>query len=125
MALYLLRDQADRIEALTAERDRAIDDARDNAEYVDLVSQFRAERDAAVADNARLRGALDAIVDEYDGQMHGPILHTINEARAALDTGKEVMPLDAGTTETQTQAHDIGPGDQAVAGAAQKGNSHE
>jgi hypothetical protein len=31
---------------------------------------------------------------------------------------KEVMPLDAGTTETQTQAHDIGPGDQAVAGAA-------
>ena len=35
------------------------------------------------------------------------------------NTGKEVMPLDAGTTETQTQAHDIGPGDQAVAGAAQ------
>jgi hypothetical protein len=34
------------------------------------------------------------------------------------NTGKEVMPLDAGTTETQTQAHDIGPGDQAVAGAA-------
>jgi hypothetical protein len=38
---------------------------------------------------------------------------------ALIDTGKEVMPLDAGTTETQTQAHDIGPGDQAVAGAAQ------
>jgi hypothetical protein len=37
---------------------------------------------------------------------------------ALIDTGKEVMPLDAGTTETQTQAHDIGPGDQAVAGAA-------
>jgi multidrug efflux pump subunit AcrA (membrane-fusion protein) len=49
----------DRIEALTAERDRAIDDARYNAEYVDLVSQFRAERDAAVADNARLREALE------------------------------------------------------------------
>ncbi len=29
------------------------------------------------------------------------------------------MPLDTGTTETQTQAHDIGPGNQAVAGAAQ------
>jgi hypothetical protein len=39
--------------------------------------------------------------------------------RALIDKpGKEVMPLDAGTTQTQTQAHDIGPGDQAVAGAA-------
>jgi hypothetical protein len=55
----LTNEAADRIEALTAERDRAIDDARDNAEYVDLVSQYRAERDAAVADNARLLGMVD------------------------------------------------------------------
>jgi hypothetical protein len=74
---------------LEAGRDRAIDDARDNAEYVDLVSQYRAERDAAKADNTRLLKIIDAIVDEYDGQMHGPILHTINDARAALNTGKE------------------------------------
>ena len=33
------------MEAAEAERDRAIDDARDNAEYVDLVSRYRAERD--------------------------------------------------------------------------------
>jgi hypothetical protein len=40
---------------------------------------------------------------------------------SALDNNnrEEVMPLDAGTNESQTQALDIGPGDQAVAGAAQ------
>jgi hypothetical protein len=36
--------------------------------------------------------------------------------------GKEVMPDEA---RTNRAAHDIGPGDQAVAGAAQKGDSHE
>jgi hypothetical protein len=35
--------------ALAAERDRAIQDAIDNAEYVDLVLQYRAERDALAA----------------------------------------------------------------------------
>jgi hypothetical protein len=46
-------------------------------------------------------------------------LELVVSARALIDSPrKEVMPLDAGTTETQTQAHDIGPGDQAVAGAA-------
>jgi len=69
MALYLLRDQADRIEALTAERDRAIDDARDNAEYVDLVSQYRAERDAAKADNARLKKGCECAMSEIRDYM--------------------------------------------------------
>ena len=42
-------DAADMLEALAAERDRAIQDAIDNAEYVDLVLQYRAERDALAA----------------------------------------------------------------------------
>ena len=42
--------------------------------------------------------------------------------RTALNTGKEVMP-DA--VQSPPAGHDIGPGDQAVAGAAQKGDSHE
>jgi|688.fasta_scaffold1745225_2 hypothetical protein len=78
----MMRGLQRRVAELEAERDR-------NAEYVDLVSQYRAERDAAKADNTRLLKIIDAIVDEYDGQMHGPILHTINDARAALNTGKE------------------------------------
>jgi hypothetical protein len=52
-----------------------------------------------------------------------PVAVACREAKARIlalidSPRKEVMPLDAGTTETQTQAHDIGPGDQAVAGAA-------
>jgi hypothetical protein len=42
---------------------------------------------------------------------------------ALIDTGKEVMPSDE--TRPVPRASDIGPGDQAVAGAAQKGDSHE
>jgi hypothetical protein len=53
------------------------------------LADWTARAEAAEADNARLLKIIDAIVDEYDGQMHGPILHTINEARALLDTGKE------------------------------------
>ena len=66
------RDLEDRIEALTAraeaaeaelkamtaERDRAIDDAKYNAQYVDLVVRYRNERDAMAAENNRLRDAL-------------------------------------------------------------------
>ena len=66
------RDLEDRIEALTAraeaaeaelkamtaERDRAIDDAKYNAQYVDLVVHYRNERDAMAAENERLREAL-------------------------------------------------------------------
>ena len=43
------------MEAAEAERDRAIDDARDNAEYVDLVSRYRAERDAARAERDKYK----------------------------------------------------------------------
>jgi hypothetical protein len=41
-----------------------------------------------MADNARLRDALERVVDEYDLQMYGPAVASIDVARAAL-TGKE------------------------------------
>ena len=46
------------LKAMTAERDRAIDDAKYNAQYVDLVVHYRNERDAMAAENNRLREAL-------------------------------------------------------------------
>jgi hypothetical protein len=56
--------------------------------HIDHADAYHKAMLAAEADNARLLKIIDAIVDEYDGQMHGPILHTINDARAAL-TGEE------------------------------------
>lgn len=43
---------------------------------------------ALTADNARYRKLLDAIVDEYNGQIHGPALASVEAARAELE-GKE------------------------------------
>jgi hypothetical protein len=121
MALYLLRDQADRIEALTAERDRAIDDARDNAEYVDLVSQYRAERDAAKADNARLRdeiahlksedGYIQAFIEGQKAMPKGvftivdsPELATIQADNARLREALTVDPWGLGWRKWQAHA---------------------
>ncbi len=77
---HRLEELVGQVNGLTAERDRLKQE----------VDQFWRVNDglqdamlAAEADNARLLKIIDAIVDEYDGQMHGPILHTINEARAA------------------------------------------
>jgi len=36
-----------------------------------------------------LTAALTAVVDEYEIQVHGPALHSIEAANAALNTGKE------------------------------------
>ena len=47
------------LKAMTAERDRAIDDAKYNAQYVDLVVHYRNERGAMAAENRRLREALE------------------------------------------------------------------
>jgi len=49
-------------------------------EYVraDIVQSLPAERD-------RLRKMLEAIIDEYNGHMHGPTMHTIETARAEVD----------------------------------------
>jgi hypothetical protein len=84
--LPMTRGLQRRVAELEAERDRAIDDARDNAEYVDLVSQFRAERDAAVADNARLRAIGSEMAESIEGNYYLPGVAT--RWRAAL-TGKE------------------------------------
>ena len=85
----LERMLGDRIEALTAERDRAIDDARDNAEYVDLVSQFRAERDAAKADNARLTAIVSAMKRYQAGEPSDPPVTGVPKVDIAAFTGKE------------------------------------
>jgi hypothetical protein len=76
------------------------------------------------ADNARLRDELTKAADSLDwadahlkdaGVVSANVRYGARDARAALNTGKEVMPDEARTTRA---AHDIGPGDQAVAGAA-------
>jgi hypothetical protein len=85
----LCAEAKDRIEALTAERDRAIDDARDNAEYVDLVSQFRAERDAAKADNARLTAIVSAMKRYQAGEPSDPPVTGVTKVDIAAITGKE------------------------------------
>lgn len=54
------------LKVMTAERDRAIEDAIYNAQYVDLVVHYRAERDAMAADNNRLREALKPFADEAE-----------------------------------------------------------
>jgi predicted nucleic acid-binding Zn-ribbon protein len=58
-----------RLESLTAGADRRVE--------------------AIEADNARLRDALERVVGEYDLQMYGPAISSIDVARAALSTGKE------------------------------------
>jgi len=134
-ALYLLRDQAARLEALTAERD----EYRRLATITELVAreckiqEARAEK--AEADNARLLKALEPFASALKGNWsHQPdgtkilcgtsefdlrlnlTLGDFRRAAAALNTGKEVMPFVPIDPANQP---DIGPGDQgAVAGAA-------
>ena len=73
-----------KIEALTAERDARIDPAHVQA-LLDTAEPAMAEAIAALqVDNARYRKLLDAIVDEYYGQMHGPALASIEAACAEL-----------------------------------------
>ena len=40
---------------------------------------------AVPTDAVRLRQLLDAIVDEYNDQVHGPILHSVVAARSELE----------------------------------------
>jgi len=93
MALYLLRDQADRIEALTAERKE--DYRRLSAAAADEAHEcgiHKARAEAAEADNARLREALSLIAAmgfSDDTRVSANIARmAVHQARAAL-TGKE------------------------------------
>ena len=91
------------LKAMTAERDRAIDDAKYNAQYVDLVVHYRNERDAMAAENNRLQEALKPFADEaehwetwgaddslvewfpeYDGNENPITVGDLRNARAAL-----------------------------------------
>jgi chromosome segregation ATPase len=91
--LPMTRGLQRRVAELEAELDRAIDDARDNAEYVDLVSRYRAERDeckrnaahsedvvraarveierlrAQLAEDADVRKQIDHRLEELVGQV--------------------------------------------------------
>ena len=90
-------------DALIAERDQAIDNAKYNAQYVDLVVHYRNERDAMAAEVKRLREALKPFADEaeywetwgaddslvewfpeYDGNENPITVGDLRNARAAL-----------------------------------------
>jgi septal ring factor EnvC (AmiA/AmiB activator) len=73
-----------RIEALTAERD----ELKVQNEYQEkMIRQADVCDDRWKASAERLRDALDRVVEEYDLQMYGPAISSIDVARAAL-TGK-------------------------------------
>ena len=78
------REAANRIEALTAERDARIDPAEVQALVNAAEPMLATALAAAEAERDRLRAVLEAIVDEYNGQVHGPIIYSIADAHAAL-----------------------------------------
>jgi hypothetical protein len=84
----------------------------------DEVRYIGAHITALTADNARL---LKALTDARAYLDKGLDKMAFNIIRRALNTGKEVMP-DA--TQSPPAGHDIGPGDQAVAGAAKDAILH-
>jgi chromosome segregation ATPase len=104
----LAQNMRDRIEALTAERDRAIDDARDNAEYVDLVSLYRAERDeykrsaahsedvvrAARVEIERLKQEVDQFRRFNDGLQDAMLAAEADNARLRAELTKAADSLD-------------------------------
>jgi len=85
----------------------------------DRIDALTAERDALQADNAWLRKSCECAMSEIKDYMQEvgetlPLALAMGWLSAALNTGKEVMPDDA----QYNQPADIGPGNQAVAGAA-------
>lgn len=90
----------DRVVALTAERDGAINQL-DSAIHSQIVLEKRTaavmedrkfileERDRTfalmLARADQLRKLLEAIIDEYNGHMYGPTMHAIEAARSELD----------------------------------------
>jgi outer membrane murein-binding lipoprotein Lpp len=78
------------IEALTVERDKWREAHGQACAYWHKLFRYEiAQTQAAEADSARLRDALDRVVAEYDLQMYGPAISSIDVARAALNHGKE------------------------------------
>ena len=51
-----------------------------------------AKHDFAQSDAVRLRQLLEAIVDEYNDQTFGPIMHSIVAARAELEGDSNATP---------------------------------
>jgi predicted RNase H-like nuclease (RuvC/YqgF family) len=88
-----------RIETLTAECDalkaqnkyqeKMIRQADVRGDYWKASAEkAEADADATEVDNVRLRDALDRVVVEYDLQMYGPAISSMDVARAALNHGK-------------------------------------
>ena len=57
----------------------------DLAEAIGTLPAVSAKHDFAQPDTVRLRKLLDAIVDEYNDQTFGPILHSIVAAQSELE----------------------------------------
>jgi len=116
---------ADRIEALTAERDRL---ASLNVELCDnyntllvVRSRLQDRAEKAEADNARLQNAIDDVVcgrGMFGLSADDDLKWAMQHLGSALNTGKEVMPVAHEDNLPHAPRSDIGPGDQAVAGAA-------
>jgi hypothetical protein len=115
---HRLEELVGQVDALTAERDdyKRLAGLADTLARECRIHESRAE--AAEADNARLRGLIDDVVcgrGMFGLSADDDLKWAMQHLGSALNTGKEVMPDEARTTRA---AHDIGPGDQAVAGAA-------
>jgi hypothetical protein len=130
------RDLEDRAEAAEAGNARLRQRIQNQTDQINGLERSRrrleslmagADRRVAVAeaDNARLRAELTNAADSLDwadahledaGVVSANVRYGARDALALIDNpGKEVMPSEA---RSNRAAHDIGPGDQAVAGAA-------
>ena len=104
------REAADMMEALAAERDRAIEDAIYNAQYVDLVSQYRAERDALAARLDEVEDSLQSVLDACDqGRMveKGAGGMTIEaQIRRSVYNGVPAWPVEEARAALQEKPHE-------------------
>jgi len=109
----LIIEMADRIEALTAERDEALNQLDSERHSIEVLEKRVAK---FMADDARLRAAIDDVVcgrGMFGLSADDDLKWAMQHLGSALNAGKEVMPN--GTRKVPN--NDIGPGDQAVAGA--------
>ena len=72
------------ISKAAVEREAAMMEASSNFIWAKKLRALRAALDKAEAERDQLVKMLEAIVDEYNEQVHGPIIYSIDDARAAL-----------------------------------------
>ena len=90
---YVAYVRANRIEALedeVASLSRLATQQEDGLEELSgLVKRQQKWLAEIKAENARLRDALEAVVDEYEDGVWGPVLHSMNDARSALANARD------------------------------------